>query len=52
MVSDVQEVGPAAAKAARQKIDASAPETLRHHPAEEPVQFSGEAHADLNDLNK
>ena len=51
MVSDVQEVGPAAAKAARQKIDASAPETLRHHPAEEPVQFSGEAHADLNDLN-
>jgi hypothetical protein len=51
VVSDVQEVGPAAAKAARQKIDASAPETLRDHPAEEPVQFSGEAHADLNDLN-
>jgi class 3 adenylate cyclase len=51
MVSDVQEVGPAAAKAARQKIDASVPETLRHQPVEEPVQFSGEAHADLNDLN-
>lgn len=51
VVSDVQEAGPAAAKAARQKIDASGPETLRHHPAEEAVQFSGEAHADLNDLN-
>ena len=51
MVSDVQEVGPAAAKAARQKIDASAPETLRHQPAEEPVQFSGKAHADRNELN-
>ena len=53
-VSDVQEVGPAvieAAKAARQTGDANAPETPRHQAAEEPVQFSREAHANRNDLD-
>ena len=53
-VSDVQEVGPAvieAAKAARQTGDANEPETPRHQAAEEPAQFSREAHATRSDLD-
>lgn len=51
MVSDLQDVNPAAVQAVCQKRDPTAPETLRHQAAEESVQFSGEAHADLNELN-
>ena len=54
VASDVQEIGQAAleaGKAARQRHNANAPETLWHKAAELPVQFSREAHADWNDLN-
>jgi class 3 adenylate cyclase len=51
MVGNVRDVGPAAVQTARQKRDPIAPETLRHQVVEESIHFSGEAHADLNELN-